>query len=70
MRNEGDLSRLVIKSFPENGQMQLMRLRVAAEFHCSRCNTKKKATLVAVVSGDWNRLLCNGCYGELLAGGR
>ena len=62
-----DLAKLVIKSFPENHNMQLVCLRVVTGFQCSRCNTTKKAKLVAVVSGDWNRLLCNGCYGELLS---
>ena len=64
-----DLAKLVVKTYARQGEMQLVRLAVASEFHCSRCDTTKKAKLVAVVSGDWNRLLCNGCYGELLSGG-
>jgi hypothetical protein len=61
-----DLSKLVLKAFPENGDMQLVCLRVPSEFHCFRCNTTQRATLVAVVSGDWNRLLCKGCYEKRL----
>jgi hypothetical protein len=60
-----ELSKLVIKTFPEHGQMQLVRLRIAAEFHCSRCDLAKRADLLAVVAGDWQRLLCKGCYLEL-----
>lgn len=47
--------------------MQLVLLRVPAEFHCFHCSTMKKAKLLAVAAGDWNRLLCNGCYVKLLA---
>ena len=65
-----DLARVVIKTYSRQGEIQLVRLAVASEFHCSRCDKPKKAKLVAVVSGDWNRLLCNGCYGELLSGER
>ena len=64
-----ELAKLVIKTYSRQGEMQLVGLRVASEFRCSRCNKTKKAKLVAVMSGDWNRLLCNGCYGELLPGG-
>ena len=61
-----DLVKLVVKRFPENRNMQLMGLRIPAAFHCSRCNARKRSKLVAVVAGDWNELLCDGCYGELL----
>jgi hypothetical protein len=62
-----DLQKQVVKTYPPKGDMQLMRLDAATEFLCSRCKTTKKAKLVAVVSGDWNQLLCNGCYGKLLS---
>lgn len=64
-----DLAKLVVKSFPENRNMQLVRLRNPAEFHCSRCKATKKSHLLAVVAGNWDELLCNGCYGELLSEG-
>jgi hypothetical protein len=63
------VAKLVVKTYARQGEMQLVRLAVASEFHCYRCDKTKKAKLVAVVSGDWERLLCNGCYGELLSGG-
>ncbi|MGA2066516.1 MAG: hypothetical protein ABSG86_16185 [Thermoguttaceae bacterium] len=62
-----ELAKLVIKTFPEHAGMQLVRLRMPAEFHCSRCDAAKKAALLAVVSGDWQRLLCKACYIELLS---
>ena len=36
-------------------------------FHCFRCDQDKKAKLLTVYNGDWDRLLCNGCYGSLLS---
>ena len=62
-----DLSKEVMKTYPPKGNLQLNRLNAATEFHCSRCKITKKAKLVAVVSGSWNELLCNGCYGKLLS---
>jgi hypothetical protein len=62
-----DLAKQVVKTYPAQGEMQLFRLAGATEFNCSRCQNTKTAKLVAVVSGDWNRLLCNGCYGKLLS---
>lgn len=57
----------VVNAYPPKGNLQLMRLKAATEFPCSRCKTTKKAKLVAVVSDNWNELLCNGCYGKLLS---
>ena len=62
-----DLAKQVVKTYPAQGEMQLFRLAGATEFDCSRCQTTKTAKLAAVVSGDWKRLLCNGCYGKLLS---
>ena len=62
-----DLAKQVVKTYPAQGEIQLFRLASATDFKCSRCQITKAAKLVAVVSGEWNRLLCNGCYGELLS---
>ena len=62
-----DLAKLVIKRFPENRNLQLMGLRLPARFHCFRCNTTQRAKLLAVVSGDWEQLLCPACYEKLLS---
>jgi hypothetical protein len=62
-----DLAKSVIKTFPENHGMQLACFRAPVAFCCSQCNSTKRAKLAAVVAGDWNRLLCEGCYREALA---
>ena len=61
-----DLAKLVIKRFPENRNMQLVAFRIPATFHCSRCNKMRRAKVLAVVAGDWQRLLCSACYEALL----
>lgn len=55
----------IIKEFPKEGDLQLFRLEKLHEFLCVRCQDTKKSKLVAVRSGDWSQLLCNGCYGLL-----
>jgi hypothetical protein len=62
-----DLAKLVIKRFPEKRDMQLVCLRIAAKFKCSHCHAPKQAKLLAVQSDDWDRLLCEECYGKLLS---
>ncbi len=47
--------------------MQQFRLDSLVSFNCVRCGQPKKSKLVTVYSGDWSRLLCNGCYGRLLS---
>lgn len=61
-----DLAKQVIKRFPEKGDMQLVCLRIVVKFQCSRCQATKHAKVLAVVAGDWNRLLCDGCYEKSL----
>src|SRR6516164_170405 len=59
--------RSIVKEFPPRGPMQQFRLDSASAFHCFRCGADKTAKLVTVYGGDWNKLLCNGCYGRLLS---
>lgn len=47
--------------------MQQFRLAESRAFHCFRCGQPKKSKLLAQYAGDWDRLLCNGCYGRLLS---
>lgn len=54
----------IAKEFPKEGDLQLFRLEKLHEFQCVRCQGKKKSKMVAVQSGDWSKLLCNGCYGQ------
>ena len=57
----------IIKTYPSRGPMQQFRLAEINGFHCFRCGQSKKSKLLVVYADDWDRLLCNGCYGRLLS---
>jgi len=57
----------VMRTYPQRGPLQQYRLAAATGFICSRCGIGKTSKLVTVVQDDWDRLLCNGCYGLLLS---
>ncbi|MBB3752663.1 hypothetical protein FHT44_005175 [Mycolicibacterium sp. BK634] len=51
--------------------MTMTRSAQAEPFHCGRCNTDKKAKAKAVRQKDdgTTDVICNGCYGNVMAGG-
>lgn len=55
------------KEYPPRGPLRQYRFREATAFHCFRCGVTKKAKLITIYAQDWNRRLCNGCYGRLLS---
>lgn len=57
----------VLKEYPSRGSLQQFRLTKATKFTCNRCNKEKTAKLVTTKNGDWEKLMCNGCYGFLLS---
>ena len=57
----------VVKTYPQRGPLQQYRLAASTSFLCSRCGTSKTSKLVSTIQVDWDRLLCNGCYGFLLS---
>ena len=57
----------ITKTYPQRGPLQQVRRTVATTFDCIRCGASKKSKLVVVYGGDKSKLLCNGCYGELLS---
>jgi hypothetical protein len=57
----------VVKTYPQRGPLQQYRLAVSTSFLCSRCGVSKTSKLISTVDADWDRLLCNGCYGRLLS---
>ncbi|MDB9453118.1 hypothetical protein PN478_09900 [Dolichospermum circinale CS-534/05] len=55
------------KEYSPRGPLHQFRFKEAIAFHCFRCGTSKKAKLLTIYGQDWNRRLCNGCYGRLLS---
>lgn len=56
-----------IKTMPPRGPLQQYRLATSVPFDCHRCGRGKTSKLLTVVDHDPRRLLCNGCYGRLVA---
>ncbi len=57
----------IAKTYPSRGPMQQYRLASSCSFACFRCHQAKTSKLVTVANGSWSSLLCNGCYGRLVA---
>ncbi|KAI5850575.1 hypothetical protein DFP73DRAFT_539927 [Morchella snyderi] len=57
----------VVQVYPSRGPLTQYRLASAKRFKCSRCQKQKTAKLVATRNGQWDALLCNGCYGFILS---
>jgi hypothetical protein len=58
---------MIAQTFKRDGSLQMHRLAERARFRCVQCHQHKVATLVATVSGDWNRTLCAACHSILLS---
>ena len=57
----------IIKTYPQRGPLRQYRLATSTSFVCFRCGMGKTSKLVSTARADWDRLLCNGCYGHLLS---
>jgi hypothetical protein len=55
------------KEYPPRGPLHQFRFKQATAFNCFRCGNSKVSKLITVYAEDWNRRLCNGCYGRLLS---
>ncbi|RWQ93478.1 hypothetical protein C8Q69DRAFT_473720 [Paecilomyces variotii] len=60
----------IVKAYPPRGSLQQYRLSQSTNFQCTRCKQDKKAKLVTIIDGNWDNLLCNACYGNILASGK
>ncbi|SNX73071.1 hypothetical protein SAMN05878503_11418 [Cereibacter ovatus] len=57
----------IIKTYEARGPLQQFRFQEATAFDCFRCSSSKKSKLITIYLGDWDKRLCNGCYGRLLS---
>ncbi|GIJ25144.1 hypothetical protein Vqi01_03060 [Micromonospora qiuiae] len=55
------------KVHPALGNLQRYTLNKPLTFRCATCRRTNMSTSVVTVSGDWSRLLCNGCYRQQVA---
>lgn len=56
------LSDRVVRSEPPHGPLQLHHLDRKTEISCVRCGHRSQTSMVAVLDGDWGKLVDRGCY--------
>lgn len=57
----------ITKEYPKRGPLSQYRFEKSFLFHCFRCGQSKTSKLITTYNNDWNKRLCNGCYGGLLS---
>ncbi|MBK0402535.1 hypothetical protein I5M27_06030 [Adhaeribacter sp. BT258] len=57
----------ISKEYPNRGPLSQFRFEKSISFNCLRCGEAKTSKLITIYSNDWEKKLCNGCYGNLLS---
>jgi hypothetical protein len=57
----------IIKEYPERGPLSQYRFEKSISFKCFRCGETKISKLITIYNHDWQKKICNGCYGRLLS---
>ncbi|MBE2226847.1 MAG: hypothetical protein IAE93_05880 [Ignavibacteria bacterium] len=57
----------ITKEYPVRGPLSQFRFEKSISFNCFRCNESKTSKLITIYGNDWDKRLCNGCYGRLLS---
>jgi hypothetical protein len=57
----------IVKEYPLRGPLKQYRFEKTISFTCFRCSQTKVSKLMTVYADNWNKRLCNGCYGNLLS---
>ena len=63
----GNAPGTIIKTYPQRGPIKQFRFEKIVAFNCFRCGKAKKAKLITIYKDNWNKRMCNGCYGRLLS---
>ena len=58
----------ISKKYKERIGYQQFRYEKIVEFKCLQCKKEKKSKLIVVVNNNWEKIMCNGCYGTNLTG--
>jgi hypothetical protein len=57
----------ITKVYTSKGPLKQSRFDKTISFKCFRCGQVKVSKLITIYNNDWDRRLCNGCYGALLS---
>lgn len=60
-------SEQIIKEYPSRGRLCQFRFSKSVSYFCFHCGQNKTSKLIAIYDGDWDKMICNGCYGKLLS---
>lgn len=56
----------ISKKYKGKKEFQQYRYEKIVQYRCAQCGKKKKSKLIVVVNDDWEKIICNGCYGTNL----
>jgi hypothetical protein len=56
----------VARTYSPVGRLQLHDLRDKIRLHCAECGQDKTSGSVAVIGGDWDRMVCKSCFESLI----
>lgn len=57
----------IVKEYPKRGPLSQFRFDKSISFSCFRCGQTKTSKLITTYNNDWDKRLCNSCYGRLLS---
>lgn len=57
----------ITKEYLKRGPLKQFRFEKSLSFNCFRCGQTKTSKLITTYNSDWEKRLCNGCYGHLLS---
>lgn len=57
----------ISKEYPKRGPLSQFRFEKSISFNCFRCGLAKTSKLITIYNSDWDKRICNGCYGGLLS---
>ncbi|MDY0144119.1 MAG: hypothetical protein RBR97_19735 [Bacteroidales bacterium] len=57
----------ITKEYPKRGPLGQYRFDKSISFTCFRCGQIKISKLITIYNENWDKRLCNGCYGRLLS---
>jgi transcription elongation factor Elf1 len=57
---------IMVKRYDERGDYEQFRNEKVVKFKCLLCGNEKTSKLVVIYKGDWQKIICNGCYGKVL----
>lgn len=58
---------IITKEYSKRGPLSQFRFEKSISFNCFRCGQIKTSKLITTYNNEWDKRLCNGCYGHLLS---